>query len=49
VKLCRIVGDELFFTWHIFLEVGKAQDLQSKIWKTFGDALIHISFDVSCS
>jgi hypothetical protein len=31
VKLCEIVGDELFFTWHIFLEVGKAQDLPSKI------------------
>jgi hypothetical protein len=23
-----------FFTWHIFLEVGKAQDLPSKIWQT---------------
>jgi hypothetical protein len=22
-----------FFTWHIFLEVGKAQDLPSKIWQ----------------
>jgi hypothetical protein len=33
VKLCQIVGDELFFTWHIFLEVGKAQDLPSKICK----------------
>jgi hypothetical protein len=35
-----------FFTWHIFLEVGKTQDLPSKIWQTLGDALIHISFDV---
>jgi hypothetical protein len=25
-----------FFTWHIFLEVGKAQDLPSKIWQTLG-------------
>jgi hypothetical protein len=39
----------LFFTWHIFLEVGKAQDLPSKIWQTLGDALIRVSFDVSCS
>jgi hypothetical protein len=38
-----------FFTWHIFLEVGKAQDLTSKIWQTLGDALIHVSFDVICS
>jgi hypothetical protein len=48
-KLCQIVGDELFFTWHIFLEVGKAQYLPSKIWKTLGDALIRVSFDVICS
>jgi hypothetical protein len=26
-----------FFTWHIFLEVGKTQDLSSKIWQTVGD------------
>jgi hypothetical protein len=26
-----------FFTWHIFLEVGKTQDLSSKIWQTLGD------------
>jgi hypothetical protein len=32
-----------FFTWHIFLEVGKAQDLPSKICQTLGDALIVIS------
>jgi hypothetical protein len=37
-ELCQIVGDELFFTWHIFLEVGKTQDLPSKIWQTLGDA-----------
>jgi hypothetical protein len=29
-----------FFTWHIFLEVGKTQDLPSKIWQTLGDALV---------
>jgi hypothetical protein len=49
VKLCQIVGEELFFIWHIFLEVGKAQDLPSKIWQTFGDALIRVSFYVICS
>jgi hypothetical protein len=27
------------FTCHIFLEVGKTQDLPSKIWQTLGDAL----------
>jgi hypothetical protein len=27
-----------FFTWHIFLEVAKTQDLPSKIWRTLGDA-----------
>jgi hypothetical protein len=46
VKLCQIVGDELFFTWHIFLDVGKEQDFSSKIWQTLGDALIRVSFDV---
>jgi hypothetical protein len=50
VKLCQIVGDELFFfTWRIFLKVGKAQDLPSKIWQTLGDALIRVAFDVICS
>jgi hypothetical protein len=34
-----IVEDELFFTWHNFLEVGKAQDLPSKIWQTLGDVI----------
>jgi hypothetical protein len=38
-----------FFTWHIFLEVGKAQDLPSKIWKTLRDTLIRVSFDVISS
>jgi hypothetical protein len=43
VKLCQIVGDELFFTWHIFLEDGKAQDLPSTIWQTLGCNLFMIS------
>jgi hypothetical protein len=38
-KLCQIIGDELFFTWHMFLEVGKTQNFPSKIWQTLGDAL----------
>jgi hypothetical protein len=38
-----------FFTWRIFLKVGKAQDLPSKIWQTLGDALIRVAFDVICS
>jgi hypothetical protein len=37
-----------FFTWHIFLEVGKAQDLPSKIWQALEDALICVSFESSC-
>jgi len=38
-ELCQTVGDKLFFIWHIFLEVGKTQDMPSKIWQTAGDAL----------
>jgi hypothetical protein len=30
-ELCQTVGEELFFIWHIFLEVGKTQDLPTKI------------------
>jgi hypothetical protein len=32
---------QFFFriTYHIFLEIGKAQDLPSKIWQAGGDAL----------
>jgi hypothetical protein len=29
-----------FFTLHTFLEVGKTQDLSSKIWQTLGDVLL---------
>jgi hypothetical protein len=28
-----------FFSWHIFLEAGKTQDLSSKIWQTLEAAL----------
>jgi hypothetical protein len=30
-----------FFTCHTFLEVGKTQDLPSKIWQTLGDHLLY--------
>jgi hypothetical protein len=39
-ELCQIVGDELFFARHIFLEVRKTHDLPSKIWQTIVVALI---------
>jgi hypothetical protein len=29
----------IFFTWHIVLEVGKTQDMPSKICHNVGDAL----------
>jgi hypothetical protein len=38
-ELCQIVRDRPFFTYNIFLEVGKIQDLPSKIWQIVGDAL----------
>jgi hypothetical protein len=38
-ELCQTVGDELFFTWHTFLKIGKTKDLSSKIRQTLGDAL----------
>jgi hypothetical protein len=41
-ELCQIIGYELFFIWHIFLEIGKTQDLPSKIWQNLGDALLGI-------
>jgi hypothetical protein len=34
-------GMNFFFILHIVLEVGKTQDLPSKIWQTLGDALNH--------
>jgi hypothetical protein len=38
LELCQIVAYELFFYLTYFLEVGKTQDLPSKIWQTLGDA-----------
>jgi hypothetical protein len=37
--------NSFFFTLHRFLEVGKAQDLPSKFWQTFGDALIDLGIN----
>ena len=39
-KLLEIIS---FFTWHISLEVGKTQDMPSKICQTLGDALNNYS------
>jgi hypothetical protein len=37
-KICQTVGDEIFFSPHIILGVGKQQDLRNKIYQTVGDA-----------
>jgi len=39
VNYAKLLEISSFFTWHIFLEVGKTQDMPSKIWQTLGDAL----------
>jgi hypothetical protein len=39
VNYVKLLEIDLFFTYNIFLEVGKIQDLPSKIWQTVGDAL----------
>jgi hypothetical protein len=39
VNYAKLLEMNSFFTWHIFLQVGKTQDLPSKIWQTLGDAL----------
>jgi hypothetical protein len=36
-----------FFTWHIFLEVGKTQDSPSKIWQTLRDARASMNLKVT--
>jgi hypothetical protein len=40
VNYAKLLEMNSFFTWHTFLQVGKTQDLPSKIWQTIGDALI---------
>ena len=39
VNYAKLLEMSSFFTWHIFLEVDKTQDMPSKIWQTLGDAL----------
>jgi hypothetical protein len=39
VNYAKVLEMNSFFTWHTFLEVGKTQDLPSKIWQTLGGAL----------
>jgi hypothetical protein len=46
-ELCQIVRGGLFFTWRIISEVGKTQDLSSKIWQTLGDALFEKTIKLS--
>jgi hypothetical protein len=43
VNYAKLLEMSLFFTWHIFLEVAKTQDLPSKSWQTLGDALTMLS------
>jgi len=39
VNYAKLLEISSFFTWHIFLEVGKTQDMPNKILQTLGDAL----------
>jgi hypothetical protein len=39
VNYAKLLEMNSFFTCHIFSEVGKTQDLSSKIWQTLGDTL----------
>ena len=40
MNYAKLLEINSFFIWHIFLEVGKTQDMPSKIWQTLGDALM---------
>ena len=44
VNYAKLLEMGSFFTWHIFLDFGKTQDLPNKIWKTLGDALTYKLF-----
>jgi len=44
VNYAKLLEISSFFTWHIFLEVGKTQDIPSKIWQTLEDALSCLGF-----
>ena len=39
MNYAKLLEISLFFILHIFLEIGKTQDMSSKIWQTLGDAL----------
>ena len=39
MNYAKLLEISSFFTWYIFLEVGKTQNMPSKIWQTLGDAL----------
>jgi len=43
------IGEELFFTCQIVLGVGKSQNLPSRIWQTFEDALPMFPRDLTCT
>ena len=47
MNYAKLLEISSFFTWHIFLEVGKTQDMLSKIWQTLGDALTSYGFAFS--
>ena len=38
MNYAKLLEISSFFTWHIFLEVGKTQDMSNKILQTLGDA-----------
>jgi hypothetical protein len=37
MNYAKLLEMNSFFTLHIFIEVGKTQDLPSKFWQTLGD------------
>ena len=39
MNYAKLLEISSFFIWHIFLKVGKTQDMPNKIWQTAGDAL----------
>jgi hypothetical protein len=48
-ELRQTIGNKLFFSLVVsFLEVGKIQDLPSKIWQTVGDALTNVAQRHEC-
>ena len=38
MNYAKLLEINSFFTWHIFLEVSKTQDIPNKIWQILGDA-----------